>query len=233
MLSRFATLGGGVATDPYWNNVSYLLVGNGANGTTTNIKDSSKNNLTTTIIGNTATSTAQNKYGSGSVYFDGSGDYLTLPSTALLNFGTGDFTIEAWVQLPSSANVSYILCGFGTPNNYVAVYKINATTYVLEYYDEHHDVLSTTTFGLNTFVYLTVVRSSNTVTLYVNGIGSSATNTGSITWGTSSTPLYIGSSPAYAGSYEWRGYIYDLRITKGVARYTSNFTPPTAPLPIG
>ena len=59
MLSRFATLGG-LPGDPYWANVSYLLVGNGANGTTTNIKDSSSNNLTTTITGNTVISTAIN-----------------------------------------------------------------------------------------------------------------------------------------------------------------------------
>ena len=97
MLSRFATLGG-AATDPYWANVSYLLVGNGANGTTTNIKDSSSNNATTTIVGNTVISTAQSKFGTGSsVVFDGSGDYLTYPSNTIYAFGTGDFTIECWV----------------------------------------------------------------------------------------------------------------------------------------
>ncbi len=96
---------GGAPTDPYWNNVSLLLVGNGANGTTTNIKDSSKNNVAITIVNDTKISTGQSKYGSGSIYFDGTGDRLLPTASSLFSFGTGDFTVEGWVFSISNAKI--------------------------------------------------------------------------------------------------------------------------------
>jgi hypothetical protein len=195
------------------------------------ILDSSVYRLPVTTYGNARIDTATKKYGTGAMYFDGAGDYLTLPINSQLLLD-GDFTIEAWAQLPSSsAKTYYILCGFLTPNNYLAVNKVDATNYKLEYYDGTNDIYSTTTFGLNAFTHLAIVKKAGIVTLYVNGIGSSATNTGSTTWGSSTTSLYVGTSLAYSGSWEWSGYIDDLRITKGFARYTANFTPPTAALP--
>lgn len=222
---------GGAPTDPYWTSVSYLLVGNGANGTTTNIKDSSNNNLTTTITGNTVISTTQSKYGSGSVYFDGLGDYLTLASTSLLTFGTGDFTVEMWFyqtvttdyeQLFVTCN-SYLTSGCfrlytGPSNNRleVAVATTNLLTPV-------------TTFSNNTWNYVAVCRAGSTLTMYLNGVNiASATNTTSFV----SDNSMIGGVNGGLGPFS--GYIYDLRVTKGVARYAgSTMTVPTAPLPIG
>jgi hypothetical protein len=232
MLSRFASLGG--INDPYWSNVSLLLVGNGANGTTTNIKDSSSNNVTLTPVGNTVISTAQSKYGSGSVYFDGSGDYISTPSTSNLSFGSGNFTIEVWVYAS----------GLGSFNAVFAQWPDNGVTsnnsYVMESVGSSMDfycaasgstiyaALGTITTG--SWIYYTICRSGNTLYPFKNGVLGTPV---SITQALNSPTSNVTVGGNVAGSGFWNGYIYDLRITKGVARYTATFTPPTAPLPIG
>ena len=229
MLSRFATTGG--SGDPYWANVSYLLVGNGANGTTTNIKDSSSNNLATTISGNTAITTSQSKYGSGSVYFDGSGDYLTLASTSLLTFGTGAFTVEMWFYQTVTTDYEQL---FVTCNSYLTsgcfrLYTGPSNNKLEVSVDTRILLNPVTTFLNNTWNYVAVCRAGSTLTMYLNGV-----NIASITDTTSfiSNNSMIGGVNGGLGPFS--GYIYDLRVTKGVARYSgSTMTVPTAPLPIG
>ena len=230
MLSRFATLGG-APTDPYWANVSYLLVGNGVNGTTTNIKDSSSNNIATTIFGNTVISTTQSKYGSGSVYFDGSDDYLTLPNTSLLSFGTGDFTCEGWVyctNLPASDGTS-------AP----CLYYTGAAGILFSFWQGNMKVSSdfvadfvtypSASIVNNGWFYFAITRSGTSMRGFINGTQIGGTTTVSNNLGNAG--VVIGHY-AYAGyNRQFQGYLYDFRVTKGVCRYTSTFTAPTAPFP--
>ncbi len=228
MLSRFATLGG-APTDPYWNNVSLLLVGNGANGTTTNIKDSSKNNVAISIVGNTVISTAQSKYGSGSIYFDGTGDRLLPTASSLFSFGTGDFTVECWLYRISGNGVfsngptavgSFGL-GFGAANG--------DTTKLQAAYYGGGAVSCTTSTPSNQWVYYAISRNGNNTRIFYNG-ALEGTLTGSPFDNTSNTPsvgeIWVGYITSTINAY-----VYDLRVTKGVGRYTASFTPPTAPLP--
>ena len=231
MLSRFAATGGG--GDPYWANVSYLLVGNGVNGTTINIKDSSSNNLTTTITGNTIISTAQSKYGSGSVLFDGSGDFLTVTNTSVIQFGSGNFTIEGWYYANSAPSNSTIICKWGSNTHEWFLANVSG---VLGFYwsttGTSFSSIGTGAMVTGSWNYITVVRDGNNISLYKNGIlNASATLASSLYVG--SAPVVIGTNGEVTGGWELNGYLYNIRLTKGVARYTSNFTPPTAPLPIG
>ncbi len=228
MLSRFATLGG-AATDPYWNNVSYLLVGNGANGTTTNIKDSSSNNLATTINGNTVISTAQSKYGSGSVYFDGIGDYLSYSANTVLDFGTGNFTIEGWVYPTSNATDWFFISAIGGGGLFFgSTVLAGATGIGIGRVAVAWDFTSGVFLATNKFSYMVVSRSGNTFRFYVDG-ASIGTTTISSSYNLSTGGMSVGSQGA---SYYLTGYIYDLRVTKGIARYTgSTMTVPTGPLP--
>jgi hypothetical protein len=220
-------MGGG--GDPYWNNVSYLLVGNGANGTTTNIKDSSKNNLATTVNGSVVISTAQSKFSTGSsVYFPGaSGDYLQPASNLELAFGIGDFTLEAWVFTPNSnttyaitdSRVSGVGFWFGTDGagSPLSVYLAGGL------------LLSGGSVSANSWHYVVACRTGTTFNLYIDGTRVATTsNSTDLT----STQINIGKH--WSSAYNWNGYMYDLRITKGVARYSgATMTVPTAPLPIG
>jgi len=231
MLSRFAATGGGVATDPYWNSVSLLLVGNGANGTTTNIVDSSNNHYNMTPAGNTQISTAKSKYGSGSVYFDGSGDYIGSSNWGpSANFGTSNFTIEMWLHATAAPNSNQIIfSAYAYPSsNGVGLYYTGGSSTQIAIVSGSGVVASASGgWGFNNWIHVAIVRSGGTVTLYLGGVNrGSATFTNNCTDGLQ----YIGR-PSDTPLFSYNGYIYDFRITKGVARYTSDFTPPTAPFP--
>ena len=225
MLSRFATLSSASGGDPYWANVTYLLVGNGANGTTTNIIDSSSVGATLTRTGSPVISTAQSKFGSGSLYVNGS-SYVSGPTISSYTF-PGDFTVEAWVYI-----VSYQmgpLLAVGTYSNGVWLRSnsgtecaINGTFFALS--GPHNSI-----FPLNTWLHVAITRSGTTGRLFVNGIlNSSITVSGTVN--TTGKPVVIGASPHSTTEFT-NDYTYNFRVTKGVARYTANFTPPTAAFP--
>ena len=188
------------------------------------------NNLDT--VGNAQIDTAVKKYGSGSIEFDGSGDYLLFPSSEAFGYSTGDFTLECWVykdanpsadagiieQRPASTNGNYPMLGLNSSGQlfyYVnAAYKISAS--------------ASTALSNQAWDHVAYVRSGgNLGTLYINGtsVGTWVDTTNYV----STTPLRIGEHAFSAAQFN--GFIDDLRITKGVARYTSSFTPPTDALP--
>jgi hypothetical protein len=221
---QFAAAG---PTDPDFANVSLLLHGDGANGSTT-IVDSSPSPQTVTAFGNAQISTAQSKFGGASIAFDGSGDYLTGPSNnANFNFGTGDFTIEAFAY-PVEPRSGTIFCYRSSASDGVIVIQ-----YISQWFAK---VGNTSVAGgsvtINSFSHIAAVRASGVLTLYVNGtsVGSNSSATDNVT-GSASHVVRIGAPSESTSSLQWNGYIDDLRITKGVARYTANFTPPTAPFP--
>ena len=214
------------SNDPNYSNVSLLLNGNGTNGSTT-FTDSSNNSHTVTANGNAQISTTQSKFGGASMYFDGSGDYLSLASSSDFEFSTGDFTVEFWYYHISgndrglfannsgaSVGVNFLV-GVGGP------FRIYNGTSANNLYDFSASPTA------NTWQHLAVVRNSGTLTLYVNGISSGSTNWSGVNAGNTAT-FSVGS--AFGNARYANGFIDDLRITKGVARYTANFTPPTAEL---
>lgn len=226
--------------DPYWDSVSLLLHMDGANASTT-FTDSSKNALTATANGNAQISTAQSKFGGASGSFDGNGDFLTLASSAPLNLSSGNFTIECWVyhsSRPTAGNTQTIIDKDGVfvtsyPSYSITVNSSGSVIAILGNGAGLSPTSTTYTIGtvsLNTWSHIAVVKSGSTITTYLNGTqGSTATQGVAITDGGKS--LYVGFySGAGAASY-FNGYIDDLRITKGVARYTANFTPPNAAFP--
>jgi hypothetical protein len=226
MLSRFATLGGKVHTDPYWTDVSFLLEGNGANGTTTNIIDLSNNNTPITIS-NAVISTAQSKYGSGSVYFNGTNARLTFPTANTLNFGANNFTIEMWCYVNLSSYPVYInLLDTRVADSFdgflIGIYGSNLDVV----YGTSQRMTSSASVPLNNWNYLAFVRSGSTLTMYLNSVNIGSTSmSGEIS--IQNTACSIGEGSTL--NWPLNGYIYDLRITKNIARtITAN---PTGPFP--
>ena len=173
-------------------------------------------------VGNAQISTSVVKYGTGSLYFDGTGDYLQVPSTPNTNLGAGDFTVECWFYQLSAKLASFIsLNGALAGNGYA--FGASSTTNRIWWYATSAQITSSTNFSYNTWTHIAVVRSGSTTTMYQNGISvGSFTDTKNY----SGTITYIGSDEV--GGQEWNGYLDDVRITKGHARYTTTFTPPTA-----
>jgi hypothetical protein len=225
------------ATDPNFADVSLLLHGDGTNGSTT-ITDNSPSPKTVTAVGNAQISTAQSKFGGTSIAFDGTGDYLSVPENTGFDFGSGEFTIEFWVYCVSAANFGGFV-GKGTNGS------VNTNTMSLEFNDTGNQIsfvlgtggapvyAITGTSNVRTaaiWQHIAVTRAGNSTKLFVNGTQEGSTYTTNYTIAAGGS-LYVGGGFFAPATNTINGYIDDLRITKGVARYTAAFTPPTAPFP--
>jgi hypothetical protein len=220
---RFAAAG---PTDPDFANVSLLLHGDGTNGSTT-IVDSSSSSKTVTAVGDAQISTAQSKFGGSSIYFDGSGDYLTIPPSANMSLGTADFTIELWARFNTAVTNGLFQLNSGYLNSQVRGPAVGiADTGYWGIYHGTSFLQSSQTPALNAWQHVAYVRSSGSTKLYVDGVQILSTVDT-----TNYADQYFTIGGWYSTLYLLNGYIDDLRITKGVARYTANFTPPTAPFP--
>jgi hypothetical protein len=161
-----------------------------------------------------------------SFYFDGAGDYLTLPSdSGIFNFGTQDFTIEAWVYPTASLSGYKQIAGssYSTVGGALYLLSDTATFYTT-------GAVAQTPAGSivqNTWQHVAAVRTSGTLKIYINGVErSSASLTNNLT----TTNAVIGAQTANPSSELFTGYISNLRVVKGTAVYTANFTPITAAL---
>ena len=167
----------------------------------------------------------------GSSYFDGTGDYLTIPSNAAFAFGTGNFTIEAWVNISSYAGAPGIFDTRTTGNEATGViFNINASG-MLTIYNSAALVTSSTALTINSWNHVVAVRTgtgANQTTIYLNGIA--------VVVGTYdlvlTSAVSAGIGALTAGTAPFNGYIDDFRITKGYARYTANFFVPIADFPL-
>ena len=181
------------------------------------IDNTGKNVLET--VGNAQIDTTTKKFGTGSLEFDGNGDYLVVPNAPSSRvFGTGDFTWEAWI------NANTVAAG---TRDFFGIYDGGSTGIIvgqsganIRFFCQTATITSSTTIIANTWYHIAAVRSGTTGTLYINGV-----SVGSGTIGVpTNTNFSIGRAGSNNGNY-FNGFIDDLRITKGVARY------PTEPFP--
>jgi hypothetical protein len=176
----------------------------------------------TSSTGGNATYSATN-YG-GSMYFDGTGDYLALPSNSAFAFGTGDFTIEMWAYFASVANFPTLTDSRASTSS-TAGFNLGLSSAKVQLYTTSQLLIGATTLTANNWNHIAVTRSGTTLRIFLNGVqDASATN--STNW--SDTTLRIGATPDTVNFMT--GYIGNLRLVKGQALYTSNFAPPVAPL---
>ena len=162
------------------------------------------------------------------MYFDGTGDYLTLPASTNWRFGTGDFTVEAWVYFGASpTGVSKIIAESWASNVGWEFYYTGTVNKFSWYKNAARVIDSTTTPVAGQWYHFAVSRASGTIRLFINGaLESSASDTYDYQ---PTTPLTIGRELVTGSSLDFTGYIDDLRITK-YSRYTANFVPPSAAL---
>lgn len=193
------------------------------------IDNAMSNNLET--VGGAAISTTQSKFGGSSMYFDGSGDYLIQKDTPNLAFGTGDFTIEMWLYRNASGTQHDIIAFNPTSTNgaYPSLYISSGNT--LNFYTQSADRITGGTISTGQWYHIALARSGTSTKLFIDGTqsGSTYTDTNSYLCGTN-RPV-IGSG-GFTVSGTLNAYIDDLRITKGYARYTANFTAPVVPFPL-
>jgi len=209
-------------TDPYFDNVTLLMHMEGSDGGTV-FTDSSPLNLPVVPFANAKTSTTAPKIGSSSAVFDGFGDRLTVlhPEPP---FGDGDFTLEFFLKV-QSVGVAKGIIGATTPQYFAAVLGGSGKLYITA---PTGGVLLSPVLTVGVWYHFAFTREGGTGRLFMNGIlqASGSGFASNIT----NTTTYIGSYSTTA-SDSVNGYIDEVRITKGVARYTADFTPPIAPFP--
>ena len=202
------------------------------NFTNAGIFDSAaKNDLET--LGIAQVSTTQAKWGTTSMYFaNGGTDYLLGSIVNDPNFTfPGDFTVELWLY-PTSTPGSYN-CIIGNHSETVTTYGWNLmlTSGGLVHVNlQGASVNSAGTVPLNTWTHLAIARSGPTTSIFINGVKDTALVTTSVNIYNPVYPLRIGRQVDTTPRYFY-GYMDDIRITKGYARYTANFTPPIASFP--
>jgi hypothetical protein len=211
--------------DLFRSNVSLLLHGDGTNGSTT-IIDSSPTPKTVTAVGNAQISTVQSKFGGAGIAFDGTGDYLTVPSNLGFAFGAQDFTVEAWVYFGNLTSFNSI-ASTRDSNNTITGWTIGLNSSEALYFYTNTFNIQGSALSQNTWHHIAAARSGTSLKMFANGTqaGSTATDSRDYT----NQTFAVGAT--IDGNQVFNGYIDDLRITKGIARYTANFTPPTAPFP--
>jgi YD repeat-containing protein len=229
-----------LAHDADFGKVQLLLHGNGADGAKAFI-DNSASGRTPSLVGGPVLSMTERKFGSSSISFNGATDALSYGNDSGLNLATGDFTIEAWVYLTSLATSRTILQKDQTYGATVTSYALlvektgglscqvgtgSGSSYS-QWFKSAGGLISA-----GAWHHVACTRQGTTIRLFVDGaLAQTGTQTGTPTDG--GKPLTIGRFPAGGGTADgWMaGYIDDLRITKGLARYTEAFTPPDYEFP--
>jgi hypothetical protein len=210
------------------------IVGTGGNDAFTkilnhfdgNLTDSSAQGFVWTASGNAAVTSAQSKFGGQSLALDGSGDYLTgtFDATKHRWYDT-DYTIDMWVYLNSLTNANYCFChGEATGGDGNFFFGVTSGGKVQFFYwtGSSHTVTGSTTVTLSAWHHIAMTVSGTTIRVFLDGVrDGSATISGSPT--ELSSPLCVGVNNSRAVN----GYIDELRVSKGVARWTADFTLPT------
>lgn len=183
-----------------------------------------------TANGTAQVDTEQNKFGGASLLLDGNSDYLSAPDSDDWNFGTGNFTIDFWMRptdLTSSQGLifqgdqtgtSYWGCVFGFTDGEITFWAENGASTI-------SITTSSSGISIGNWHHIAVVRSGNDWNIFVNGV-SKVSATVSVTIGDFATSLLIGA--VYRPGVDWyyNGWLDEIRISKGIARWTAAFTPP-------
>ena len=196
------------------------------------ISDGSANDATPTLSGSVSTKPFSpydyNEYSAtdhgGSVYFDGSGDYLTIPSSNDFQLGTTG-TINFWMYIDTTGNAG-IVSGYNNANS-LFIYCQN--NFNLEWRDNNNAYYSLTgiTLSQKVWTYVSIVRSGTTLKVYLNGVEKASQTVSSTSEFGSDENLEIGNRSAIGWTY--KGYLSDFQIIKGTAIVPTSSTIPIAP----
>jgi hypothetical protein len=194
------------------------------NFTNAGIFDQTGKNVLETV-GNAQIDTTTKKFGTGALEFDGTTDYVVQPTNENYGYGTGDFTIEFWLNLNSVTGSQTVVSNLTSASSTNPHLYMSASS--IRYYTANADRITGGALSTGQWYHIALVRASGSTRLYIDGTQSGSTYSDTNNYG-ATAPLGIGTywasgSPVTTSTLN--GFIDDLRITKGVARY------PTEPFP--
>jgi YD repeat-containing protein len=229
----------GAAYDPHIDAVTLLLHANGP-GNSVAIADDSPATRSIGRSGDARISTTQSKFGGSALVFDGAGDYLTIPASPDLDLESEDFTIEMWIYTTQATSNATLLSREWGRSPYTGGFALqlngNSSGPLSVYWGDHgmsspFMAATGTSHRNGTWHHVAWTRSGNVHRLFDNG-AQVATATSALPITGSGRAVVVGNDPTFGnGARAYNGYIDDLRITRGVARYVANFTPPAQEFP--
>ncbi len=207
-----------------------LLHMDGTNGSTTFTDSSGYETINPITDSGVTVNTTYAKFGTGSAYFNGSST-LTPQNWAPFNFGSNNYTIDFWMK------ASWAQCGNGVNGDYHSpfgnystsvgwMFLIYPLTGYIVFYDHASSPSSTTNVCDDAWHHVAVVRNGTSITLYIDGVANSTKTAANIPDSTYYVKFGLGEQGDGTTRY-YKGYLDEVRITKGLARWTGNFTPPT------
>ena len=226
LLGKTRSSGGG--GDPHFDKVSLLLHMDGADGSTVFVDQMGAECLP---VGDARISTARGVYGGSSLLLDGSLDGLRINHSSAMDFGTNDFTVEMWVYVAAHTNtIAALLSSGGSDwNPGECILRFDTGGVISLYTQGSGFFVDTVAFPVGQWRHVAMCRVGGVVSIYLHGI--------SVASGSLSGPLNFSNNGLSFLGYSafdrqaLNGNITEFRVTKGVARYTANFTPPAARLP--
>ena len=219
-----------------FNKVSLLLPFDGSD-TATSTSDESDNSHTITFAGTAQLDTAQKKFGTASLLLDGDSDYIQVADHDSFDFGAGDFTAECWIRFAALGNntiFSHWANGTASSMSYYLTYFNSSGILRLGHYlSGNADTSYSWSPSTGTWYHIALERSGTTLKVYIDGTSVISVSASTTALRDSEDPFRVGvfnDGSTGSPSLDWyfNGHIDDLRITKGLARYGTNFTPPTS-----
>lgn len=191
-----------------------------------------------TFVGTAQLDTAQKEFGSASLLLDGNSDYVSVPHSDDWAYGTGNFTVDCWFRCPSfSAADSYAIVTQGATSGTIFTFRIGDNNAAEKKFyflalsggvTKAEYLSDAVTLNVDTWYHVAVVRNGTSLKIYLDGTSINLTENTAIgdnDTGDTDTALFVG---ARNSDEYFNGWIDELRISKGIARWTANFTPPTS-----
>lgn len=212
---------------------SLLLHCDGADGSTT-FTDVSAQGLTVSANGTAQVDTAQSKFGGASLLLDGNSDYILVTDNGSLDFGTGDFTVDMWVR-PSasiSSGVFMLIGARGSTNGDWALFIDGGHLAFARAFSAYLMQAPVSTWTVGQWYHVAISRSGTSMKMFIDGVTvASAFVADSLNIANSTMAIGAGqttSNSSTIGRY-FPGHMDEIRVSKGIARWTADFTPPTQP----
>ena len=212
----------GVRTDAYYNDLVLATPLFGIDDDVSNQINSGSTKKVMTNLGNVAPSSAQSNFYGGSYVFDNASDKITTPNSSDWQFGTGDFTVECWYYMNNTSSSQVFVENWQSPNTGWQIYHRSSDSKIVWYANTAAKVATDVPGIANKWTHVAVCRTNGTTKIYLDGVehGSASDTINYLT----STVLCIGSQQS-TDTNHMDGYLQDVRVYKGVAKYTSNFIP--------
>lgn len=212
--------------DPLFDQVALLLPMNGTNNSIV-FPDASLNGFTVTANGDARISTAQGRWGGSSGVFDSAGDFLSLASHLAFNFGTGDFTIEAWVRfVVAGTPIAHgMISGVGTGGMFLTFFNGSPFGWSIGRQNVAFDHVfgGSLSSSVNVWRHVAATRLGTAIRFFIDGVQLGPTLVGGQSYDLGLSGLRIAEG--------FNGFMNDLRVTRA-ARYVGDFPVPAGPFPV-